>query len=144
MKIVKNEKGETVLEASPKEAEAIVGFVAAATPILEDAEKAEKAAGLREAAVRKAVPAVVDTLAKAGYITNEQRVKAAESLRDPVKVLDTLQRIALSAAIKSAEEVRTLGSGSTPKKDLAPTTKSASAASAQSQADAQFLRSFGL
>jgi hypothetical protein len=144
MKIVKNEKGETVLEASPKEAEAIVGFVAAATPILEEAEKAEKTAALREATVGKAIPAVVDTLAKAGYITNEQRIKAAESLKDPVKVLDTLQRIALSAAIKTAEEVKTLGSASTPKKDAAPTTKVASVASKTSAADEHFLRSFGL
>lgn len=127
-----------------KVAEAVVNFIATALPTIDEVERSEKAASVKSAAVERSIPSVVDTLAKAGYITNEQRVKAAESLKDPVKVLDTLQRIALSTAIKSAEEAKTLGSASTPRKDTAPTTKVASAATRESAADQQFLRSFGL
>lgn len=134
-----------------KAVEAIVNFIAAALPIADDAERLQKQAADRAkeaekkaASVVKAIAPVVDTLAKAGYITNEQRVKAAESLKDPVKVLETLQRITLSSAIKSAQEVGTLGSASTPKKDTTPTVKKAAVGSHQSAADAHFLTSFGL
>jgi hypothetical protein len=91
------------------------------------------------------VPNVVETLVKCGYITNEQRQKAAQSLQEPVKVLDTLQRIALSTAVKSAEaEKASLGESSTPVKDNKSTVKTASTVGTRSPADEKFLRDFGL
>jgi hypothetical protein len=127
-----------------KAAEAVVNFIAAAAPVIDEAEQLEKAAAQKSAAVEKAIPGVVDTLVKGGYLTNDQRIKAAESLKNPVTVLETLQRIALATAIKSAEEAKSgLGSSSTPNKDTKPTVKKASV-SQESAADQHFLRSFGL
>ncbi len=66
-----------------------------------------------DAEVAKRGPAVVDTLIKQGFLNENQRAKALEAVKDPLKVLDSLQKTAMAAAGKpaSAAEPPKLGQG---------------------------------
>jgi hypothetical protein len=130
------------MDIDPKAAQAMVTIATGNVELLRELDARE----LQTKAAAALVPNVVDTLVKCGYITNEQRQKAAQSLREPAKVLDTLQRIALSTAVKSAEaEKAALGESSTPRNDTKPTVKAAEVmVGARSPADEKFLRDFGL
>jgi hypothetical protein len=129
------------MDIKPEVAQAVVRCIATSAEMVDENEALRKVA---QAAAKK-IPGAVDALVRGGYITNDQRKKAAESLQEPAKVLETLQRVALSAAVKRAEEEKaTLGKASTPDKDARSTVKSAANFSSQSPADQHFLRSFGL
>jgi len=126
------------MELEPKIAQAIVRVLVKSAALAEQDEKQTKAAG----ETNKQIPVVVDTLVKAGYLTNDQRQKAAESLQDRGKALETLRRIAMLKSAQ-AEEPASIGKASTPDKD-AWTQKAAAVSSSGSAADRQFLSSFGL
>ena len=66
-----------------------------------------------DAEVAKRGPAVVDTLIKCGFLNENQRAKALEAVRDPLKVLDSLQKTASIASAKPAQtaEPPKLGQG---------------------------------
>lgn len=129
------------MDIDPKAAQAMVTIASGNVELLRELDAHEA----QTKAASALVPNVVDTLVKCGYITNEQRQKAAQSLQEPAKVLDTLQRIALSTSVKSAEaEKAALGESSTPVKDNKSTVKAASTVGARSPADEKFLRDFGL
>jgi hypothetical protein len=129
------------MDIDPKAAQAMVTIATGNVELLRDLDAREE----QTKAASALVPNVVDTLVKCGYITNEQRQKAAQSLQEPAKVLDTLQRIALSTAVKNAEaEKASLGESSTPRNDTKSTVKTASTVGTRSPADENFLRAFGL
>ena len=129
------------MDIDPKAAQAMVTIATGNVELLRELDAREE----QTKAAAVLVPNVVDTLVKCGYITNEQRQKAAQSLQEPAKVLDTLQRIALSTSVKTAEaEQAALGESSTPVKDNKSTVKAAATVGARSPADENFLRAFGL
>ena len=129
------------MDIKPEVAQAVVRCLTTSAEMVEENEVHAKAA----AVTAKQIPGTVEALVKGGYITNDQRIKAAESLKEPGKVLETLQRVALSAAVKRAEEEGvSLGRSSTPDKDSKPTVKKAAFASSESPADREFIRKIGL
>lgn len=126
------------MDIDPKAAQAVVTLAAESVSLLKELDEQD----MQKKAAVALIPNVVESLVKSGYITNEQRQKAAQSLQEPAKVLDTLQRVVLSSAIKTAEA--TLGESSTPSKDNKSTVKAAATVGTRSPADENFLRAFGL
>lgn len=127
------------MEVSADVMKATVEFVSEATPLLKEAEERKQAAD-------KLIPNVVDTLVKCGFLTNEQRGKAAQTLQDPSKVLQSLMNVALLKT-KSASDERpaSLGAGTTVQRDNAKTASASTLAGVKtSEADQRFLRNFGL
>lgn len=85
--------------------------------------------------LNKRIPSVVESLVSNGFMTVDQREKAAQALRTPAKALEILQRVAVSAGTRKEAAVKTsLGTPATPTKT----------ASANEKADDKFLTSFGL
>lgn len=105
-------------------------------------EVIEKVASL-EAAISQRAPIVADKLVKAGYLNESQRESAAASLQDPLKALESLEKIAEGriAAAKDAPPP-TMGGGEAPRN--AGTVKSASNRDGGSDADRVFLQRLGL
>jgi hypothetical protein len=129
------------MDIKPEVAQAIVRV------LVKSAEQADQVDAQVKAATdtAKRVPGVVDTLVKAGYLTNDQRPRATETLKNPGKALETLQRIALiKGAAQGEGQPAGMGESSTPDKDARSTEKRASHPSSQSAADRHFLSSFGL
>lgn len=111
--------------------ESIVDFIDKVVPIVKKAEAQEQA-------VVAAIPETVDALIKAGFLAQNQRSGALESLANPSNALEALRKIA---------ESRTKTASTT---EAAPTAigKSAAAtdtvAAAGESAGDEFLRRFGL
>lgn len=83
----------------------------------------------------KKIPSVVESLVSNGFMTADQREKAAQALQTPAKALEILQRVAVSAGTRKEAAVKTsLGTPATPTKT----------ASVTESADVKFLTSFGL
>jgi hypothetical protein len=61
----------------------------------------------------KRAPSVVDTLVKLGFLDESQRAAALEAAKDPLKVLDSLEKTAKTvvAIQKQASVPQTLGKG---------------------------------
>ena len=118
---------------------ATVEFVSEATPLLKEAKE-------RKQAAYRLIPSVVDTLVKCGFLTNDQRVKAAQTLQDPSKVLQSLMNVArLRTKSAGEEQPARLGAGTTVQRDNAKTAEAQTPAGVKvSLADQQFLRNFGL
>lgn len=86
----------------------VLEHVVLADTAMQKAAAAEKRAQAREAAVAERIPAVVDALVKYDRIRPEQAEKCAEMLRDPVQVLELMQKL---AGHRNAEEASRLGAG---------------------------------
>lgn len=105
-------------------------------------EVIEKVASL-EAAIEQRAPIVADKLVKAGYLNESQRAAAAVSLQDPLKALDSLEKIA-EGRIASNKDAPppSMGGGDNPRN--AGNVKTANSRGGESSADRQFLERLGL
>ena len=96
-----------------------------------------------EAAVAERGPLVVDTLIKSGFINQENREAALKATRDPVKVLESLQKTASAKSQRQASEApATLGSGEDIRNN-GDTQKSGSESTAMKAVNDRLLRSLG-
>lgn len=106
------------------------------------AEVIEKVANL-EAEIEKRAPGVADKLVKAGYLNESQRESATVALQDPLKALDSLEKIADHRITANQETPPpSMGGGSMPRS--AGTVKTASTKGGESPADQLFLQRLGL
>lgn len=101
-----------------------------------------------DAEVAKRGPAVVDTLIKQGFLNENQRAKALEAVKDPLKVLDSLQKTAMAVTkTASASEPPKLGQGGEVKeagvKAATSDPSSRQKSAALDDANRRFLSTFG-
>lgn len=82
------------MEVNVENMQRMVEYVAETQPLLQ--KQAEV-----QAQLSKMAPAVVDELIKQGFVDSSIRDKAIVNLNDPVRVLDTLYKLA--AAVKTAQ-----------------------------------------
>lgn len=75
--------------------EKVVDFIGYSSAALEKAAAHMQADEAQKQKIASMIPAVVDALVAGERITDDQRTKAAEALRDPVKVLEILTKTAL-------------------------------------------------
>jgi hypothetical protein len=109
----------------------MAAFIQEATPLVKESMDKQAEAKALEAKI----PSVVESMVTNGFLTADQREKAASALQNPAKALEILQRVAVSAGAKKEASVKTsLGTPDTPTKT----------ASVGEGADAKFLTSFGL
>ncbi len=108
-------------------------------------EVIEKVASL-EAAVEQRAPTVVDKLVKAGFLNESQRASAAVALQDPIKALDSLEKLAdhriADIAANGATPPSSMGGGRAP--HSAGEIKTANSRDTGSDADRLFLQRLGL
>lgn len=85
-------------------------------------------------------PAVVDKLIKSGFLKENQRATAEVAAQDPLKLLESLSRLASTNEKAAGESPESLGSA-----DASPQDKKASAElPTRGTADRKFLEAFGL
>lgn len=118
-----------IVEIDSKELENVVDFIDTTMPLLKSAEDAA-------AAAQAVIPDTVDTLIKAGYLRQNQRQNAIDSLGDPVNALESLRKIAESRInLDTAPAPAAMGKSATTTPSAVPQVESA---------DDGFLRGFGL
>jgi len=118
--------------------EGVVNHIEATSKMLEKQAQVD-------AEVAKRGPEVVESLIKAGFINEKQRAGALEAVKDPLKVLDSLHKIAQASATPKAAAVPSLGKAAGDEhRDAAPETPTAMRGKrALEDANRRFLSSFG-
>ncbi len=89
--------------------EKVIEHITVTDTALQKAAAMEKAAAAQQTAVDGLIPQVVETMIKFERINPTQREKLAAMLRDPVKALELMIKV---AGHRNADEIARLGSGS--------------------------------
>jgi polyhydroxyalkanoate synthesis regulator phasin len=113
--------------------EGVIDYVEQTSKIL------EKQASV-DAEIAKRAPSVVDTLIKRGFINENQRANATEAVRDPLKVLESLQKTAEAVAQRDAAPPA-LGKAAAIKDAAVPSNSKIS--QEREAADRRFVRAMG-
>lgn len=125
------------MEVSAEFLQGVVSYVEKTEALIEKAASVEYEVASR-------APAVVDTLIKAGMLDAENRSVAIENVRDPLKVQESLRKVAaLMAKNAAASKTDTMGSGSSGHSKSAGASDTPSKGGMR-ESDRIFLERFGL
>ena len=123
------------MEVDAKVMQELVEYVGTTQPLLQEAAEQETKAAEMRTKVAALAPTIVDVLIKQGFVPPEIRDRAIANIQDPIKALESLQKIASAQTVKQAE-VPSMGTGA----DLAHT---GSDTRKMKESDQVFLRKFG-